>query len=94
MPLRVLAVAVAGIEEHRGGRCRSGKRPVITDIGPHPAGYGFALGQNRHSGVVTVQPGSTQHMQPDQLDEWGQRRRARADPVGHGRDVEIDALAG
>ena len=94
MPFRVLAVAVAGVEEHRSGGCRSGKRPIIADIGPHPAGYGFALGQNRHSGVVSMQPGSVQHLQPDQLDQWGGGRRAGADPVGHGRDVEIDALAG
>ena len=41
-----------------------------------------------------MQPGRAQHMAPDQLDQRSQRRRARADPVGHGRDVEIDALAG
>jgi hypothetical protein len=35
MPLRVLAIAAAGIEEHRGGWCRSGKSPIIADIGPH-----------------------------------------------------------
>jgi hypothetical protein len=33
-------------------------------------------------------------MQSDQLDERGQARGAGADPIGHGRDVEIDALAG
>src|SRR5215469_3207501 len=33
-------------------------------------------------------------MQPDQLDQRRQACRAGADPVGHGRDVEIDALAG
>jgi hypothetical protein len=33
-------------------------------------------------------------MAPDQLDQRGQRRRAAADPIGHRRDVEIDALAG
>jgi hypothetical protein len=41
-----------------------------------------------------VQSGRTQHMRSDQLDQWRQARRARADPVGHGRDVELDALSG
>ena len=94
MPIRVLAVAVAGIVEQRGGGCRSGKRPVIADIRPYSAGQGFALGQNRHRGVVPVQPGSAQHMAADQLDERSQRRRAGADPIGHRRDVELYALAG
>jgi hypothetical protein len=33
-------------------------------------------------------------MQPDQRAERGEIRRAGADPIGHRRDVEIDALAG
>src|SRR6516162_8647523 len=33
---RVLAVAVAGIVEHRGRGCRPGERPIIANIGPHP----------------------------------------------------------
>ena len=41
-----------------------------------------------------MQPGSAQHMEPDQRDERGQIRRAGADPIGHRRDVEIDALPG
>jgi hypothetical protein len=41
-----------------------------------------------------VQPGSTQHMVPDQFDQRSQRCGASADPVGHRRDVEVDALAG
>ena len=41
-----------------------------------------------------MQPGSTQHMPPDQLDQWRQACRAGADPIGHRRDVELDALAG
>jgi hypothetical protein len=41
MAARVLAVAVAEIEEHRGGWSRSGKRPVIADIRPYAAGQGL-----------------------------------------------------
>jgi hypothetical protein len=33
-------------------------------------------------------------MQPDQLGQRCQARRAGADPISHRRDVEIDALAG
>ena len=34
MPGRVLAAAIARVEEHRGRRARSGERPVVAHIGP------------------------------------------------------------
>ena len=74
MALRVLAVAVAGIEEQGSGRGRSGKRPIIADVCPNSAGHRLALGQHRHRGVVRVKSGSAQHMEPDQLDQRGQVR--------------------
>jgi hypothetical protein len=40
-----------------------------------------------------VDPRRTQHMAADQLDERRKRRGTGADPVGQGRDVEIDPLA-
>ena len=94
MPARVLAVAVARVEEHRRRRCRAGERPVVADIGPQPPGDGLAFGQHRHGRVVAVQALGGQHMAADQLDQRRQAGGAGADPIGQGRDVELDALAG
>jgi hypothetical protein len=41
--------------EHRRRRRRPAKRWIVAHIDPTSPGVGLALGQNRHSGVVTVQ---------------------------------------
>src|SRR3712207_8321641 len=46
------------------------------------------------SGVVAVQPFGGQHMVVDQRHERGEGGGAGADPVGGGRDAELDALQG
>jgi len=56
MRLRVLAAAIARVIEHRRRRGRPAKRPVVAHIDPTSPGVGLALGQDRHNGVVAVQP--------------------------------------
>jgi hypothetical protein len=54
----------------------------------------LALRQDRHRGVVAVQPVGGQDMGLDQRMERLQRRGAGADLVGQRRDAEINALPG
>ena len=53
-----------------------------------------SMGQNRHRRVVAVGARRRQHVAADQFDQRRQRRSGGTDPVGEGRDVEIDAFAG
>ena len=53
----------------------------------------LALGQDRHRGVVAMQPLGGQNMGLDQRMQRLQRRRAGADLVGQRREAEIDAFA-
>ena len=52
----------------------------------------LALGQDRHGGVVAVQPLGGQHMALDQRMKRLQHRRTGADLVGQRRQAQIDAL--
>jgi hypothetical protein len=90
--VRVLAAAVARIEEQRRRGVRAGERLVIPDIGPEPADHRLLLGQHRHGRVVAVDPVRAQNMTADQFDQRRQVRRACADPVRQGRHVELDTL--
>jgi hypothetical protein len=94
MPVGVLAVAVARVEEQRGRRVGAGERPIVPDISPYSANDTLVFGQHRHGRVVAVQAFGGEPVPADQLDERRQARRAGADPVCQGRHVERDALAG
>ena len=93
MPVGVLAVAIARVEEQRCGRVRAGERPIVPDISPHPANDSLVFGQHWHGRVVAVQAFGGEHVLADQVNERHQARRAGADPVRQGRHVELDALA-
>ena len=54
--LRMLAPPVAGEAEQRGGRRAAGEGSVVADIDPEPGRRGFPARQQRHDGVVAVQP--------------------------------------
>jgi hypothetical protein len=56
--------------------------------------YGLAFGQDRHGGVVTMQPFCRQDMGLDQRMKRLQRSGAGANLIRQRRDAEIDALAG
>jgi len=80
MPLGMLLSSIPGGIVERRSRRGSAERTVIADIGPDVAGDRLALGQDRHSGVVAVQPFAGQNMGLDEGVERGKRRRAGADP--------------
>ena len=69
------------------------KRPVVADIGPDVPLDRLALRQDRHRGVVAVQPFGRQDVGLDQRMKRLQGRRAGADLVGQRRHAEIDALS-
>src|SRR5262245_5781951 len=48
MPLGMLALAIAGVVEHRRRRARSTKRPIISHVNPASPRVGLPLGQHRH----------------------------------------------
>ena len=94
MPSRVLAAAIARVEEQGSRRIMAAERPVVPDIGPQPRRHGLVLRQHRHRRVVAVKTIGGQHMAADQFGERRQRGATRTDPVGQGRGVQLDALPG
>jgi hypothetical protein len=76
------------------GRMRrtSRKRPIVADIGPDVPLDRLALGEDRHGGVVAVQPLGGQNIALDQRMERLQNRRTGADPVGQCRQAQVNAL--
>src|SRR5258708_32285010 len=67
MPVGVLAVAIARVEEQRCGRVGTGERPIVPDISPYPANDSLAFGEHRHGGVVAVQTFGGEHVPADQF---------------------------
>jgi hypothetical protein len=94
MPARMLATAIARVEEHRGGLRRSTERPIVTHVNPETTGDGLSPGQNRHCGIVSMDAFGSQHVGMDQGHQRRQRRRAGTHPIGQRRYAKIDALAG
>jgi hypothetical protein len=92
--VRMLGRPVARVAEHRGWWRRPTKGPVVTDIGPDPTGDGLAPGQHGDGGVVAVQARGGEDMGVDQGHQRRQVGGAGADPVGDGRDAELDTLQG
>ena len=91
MLVRVLAPAVARVVEHGSGRFRSAERLVVAHIGPQAAGGRLAARQHGHGGAIAMDASGRHHVRLDQRGQRRKRRRARADPVGHGRDVDLGA---
>src|SRR5215217_1389504 len=54
MALRMLAGAIARVEEHRGRRITAAERAIVANVDPRPPGCRLTFGQHRHGGVVTV----------------------------------------
>jgi hypothetical protein len=95
MQLRMLALAVGGIEEQGGRRPRAGKRPLVTHISPQPAGLGLAgtRRQDRHRGVVDVQGVTGEDVGGEDVDQRLQPRRCGADPTGQGGGLQAHPVA-
>ena len=66
VPRGMLVPAIArGVIERRRRRAPP-ERPVVADIDPDVPLDRLALGQNRHGGVVAVQPLGSEHVALDQ----------------------------
>ena len=76
------------------GAARPAEGLVVAHIGPQPARAALASGEHRHGRVVGVDAFGREDVLADLIDQRHQRRRARADPVGQRRGVEIDAFVG
>ena len=92
MRLRMLAAPVARVVEDRGRRPGAAERLIVADVDPEPAGVGLAFGQHRHGRVVAVQALGRHDMGLDQAPKRIERRRDRADGVGHGGERDRRAL--
>ena len=93
VPVGMLVPPVTrGVVERRRRR-RAAEWPVVPHIGPDMPGDRLALGQDRHRGVVAMQPLGRQHMRLDQGVQRRQGGRAGAHLVGERRHAQIDAFA-
>ena len=92
MRLRMLAAPVARVVEDRGRRPGAAERLIVADVDPEPAGVGLAFGQHRHGRVVAVQALGGHDMGLDQAPKRIERRRDRANGVGHGGERDRRAL--
>ena len=86
--------AVAGEAEDHRRRGGPTKGAIVAHIGPEPRGFRAATGQQRHRGVIAMQPGGGEHMRLDQRVQRRQQLGHRADLVGERGQAEIHALAG
>jgi hypothetical protein len=82
------------IVEQDRRRSLAAERTVIANVGPKPAGADLDLRQHRHGRVVHMKAFGREHMAADFGQDRIEGRGAGADPVGEGRNVEVDPLAG
>ena len=92
MGLRMLALPIARVVEHRRGRPGAAERPVVANIDPAAPGVGLALRQHRHGRVVPMQTLGRHHMGLDQATQRIERRADGAHRVGHGRQRDRRAF--
>ena len=92
----MFAFSVGRVEEQGRRGPRTGKRPLVTDIGPQPAGLGLtgARRQYRHRGVVDVQVVAGEDVGGESIDQRLQRCRRGPDPAGQGRGLQSHLVAG
>jgi hypothetical protein len=93
MLLGMFAAAIGRIVEE-GRRPPLAKGPIIANVDPEPASSGLPLGQHRHGRVIPMQTFGAEHVLADQLVQGRQHRGRRADQIGEGRQVEVDAFSG
>jgi hypothetical protein len=94
MPLGMLARSIARSVEQSRRRILAPEWPVVAHVDPDPAGLSVALGEDRHGGVVAVQPIASQDMTLNQPVQRAQPRGANAHLIGQRRQAQFDALAG
>src|SRR5207237_328714 len=94
MRLGMPAAPIARVIDHRRRRTRPAERTIVAHVNPASPGIGLALGQDRHGGVVAVQPLSGEDMCLDPPEEGCQHRTAATHLIGQGRQAEGYALPG
>ena len=78
--------------EQRSRSNLAAERGVVAHVGPQSAGGTLVLREHWHRRVVGVDAFSGQHVLFDFLDQRRKRCRARTNPIGQRRDVEVDAF--
>lgn len=86
--------AISEEAEHDRWRRSSVKGAIIAHIGPEPGGFRATTSQQRHRGVVAMQPGRGEDMRLDQGVQRLQQLSHSADLVGERGDAEIHAFTG
>ncbi len=92
MVLRMLALAIAGVIEHRRRRRCPTERPVVADIDPTSPRIGLAFSQDRDGRIVTMQAFRRHDMGLDPSQQRSQRSTARSHGIGHGREADRHTL--
>ncbi len=62
MRLGMLALAVAGVVEHRCRRTRAAERPVVPDVDPATGRIGLSLGQHGNGRIIGMKTLGRHHM--------------------------------
>ncbi len=73
---------------------RAAEGPVIAHMRPQAAYAALVPGEHQHGGIVDVQAFRGMSVLFDRIAERHQTCRRGANPIGHGGDIEFDALAG
>ena len=96
MRLRMLPFTVGRVEEQSRRWPRAGEWPLVTDIGPQPAGLGLAGArrQHRHWSVVDMKDVAAEDVGSEGVDQRLQRRRRGTNPAGQGRGLQADPVTG
>ena len=94
MPLGMDPGPIGRVEEHGCGRIGAAERTIVSDVGPNPPGTGLHLGEHRHGRVIAMDALGGEDMRLDQFVQRHQRGGTGADVIRHGRDRELDPLAG
>ena len=91
-----LTFAIRAIAEEHRRRIGTARRPIIAHVRPQaPLLGGAAAGEKyRHRGVIAVDLVSAECVAADRLHQRLEQCTRPADPVGEGRAIKIDPLAG
>jgi len=94
MRLRMFALAVARVIEHRSRRASATKWPVVPDINPASPRVGLALGQHRHGRIVAMKPLGRHDIGFDQAKQRIKHRADRSHGVCHRRQRDRHTFEG
>ena len=93
---RPFGLAIGSVDIGDGGRVRAAPGPVVAGIGPELAGLGAAASGIEHRGGGLVGKQFWRLLQPREqpLMHRPQEEGCPPDPIGQGRAIQVEALAG